>query len=153
MNQGSSKATRLLALLTLAVFACGLLLVLLTGAALYRRLVDRGEESYRRRTALQYLTTRVRQAEAVKIEDFQGCPALVLEETSEGEAILTRVYCHGGWLRELYALPEAELSPEDGAPLLEAGTLELSRDRSLLSLTLDGSRIFLWLPQGTEAGP
>lgn len=46
------------------VFAGCVLGVLLTGADAYQRLTDRGQETFDERTAAQYLTTRVRQADA-----------------------------------------------------------------------------------------
>lgn len=53
----------LLALLLLLVFAVCVLSVLLTGAGTYQTLTRRDQDSYDRRTAAQYLATRVRQAD------------------------------------------------------------------------------------------
>lgn len=147
MKKKHEAVTGLGGLLVLAVFALCILLVLLTGADLYRGLVESGEESYLRRTALQYLTTRVRQAESVEIGSFDGCDALILEE----EGALTRVYCYDGWLRELYTVPEATASAGAGEKLLEAESLTLKREENLLTLTLDGETLYLWLPTGKEA--
>lgn len=147
MKENSSQMTQVLALLTLTVFALCLLLVLLSGASCYRNLVDRGEESYGRRTAVQYLTTRVRQAQRVEIGDFEGCEALILEETVEDECYTTRVYCYEGWLRELYTVPGAKLPPNAGTAVLEAENLELSREGSLLRIGLNGEELLLQLPE------
>ena len=147
MKDNASRITQVLALLTLTVFALCVLLVLLTGASCYRGLVDRGEDSYARRTALQYLTTRVRQAETVEIGEFEGCEALILEETIDGECYTTRVYCYGGWLRELYTVPGAKLPPKAGAEILEAETLELTREGSLLRVKLGAEELLLHLPE------
>ena len=147
MKDNPSRMTQVLALLTLTVFALCVLLVLLTGASCYRGLVDRGEDSYARRTALQYLTTRVRQAERVEIGEFEGCKALILEETVEGECYTTRVYCYDGWLRELYTVPGAQLPPKAGAEILEGKTLELTQEGSLLRLTLGEEELLLHLPE------
>ena len=72
-EQENSKITGLMALLVFAVFAVCVLGVLLTGAGVYKRLVGSGAEDYSRRTAAQYVTTRVRQADragSVGLEDF-----------------------------------------------------------------------------------
>ena len=150
MKHNPSRMTQVLALLTLTVFALCVLLVLLTGASCYRGLVDRGEESYARRTAVQYLTTRVRQAQRVETGEFEGCEALLLEETVDGECYITKVYCHEGWLRELYAVPGAKLPLNAGTAILEAETLELNREGSLLTVKLDGETLLLHIP---EVGP
>ena len=57
MNETTRKWTDLMALLVFALFALCVLLVLLTGAKIYRNLVDRSRESYEARTAAQYITS------------------------------------------------------------------------------------------------
>ena len=150
MKNNSSSTGQVLALLCLTVFALCLLLVLLSGASCYRGLVERGEESYGRRTALQYLTTRIRQAEGVEVGDFEGCPALILEETVENETYTTKVYCYEGWLRELYTVPGAKLPPKAGTAILEAEELSLARDGDLLKVTLDAQELLVYLPGEVE---
>ena len=54
----------LMALLLFGVFAACVLAVLLTGANAYRRLTQRDQAAYLRRTCVQYLATRVRQADS-----------------------------------------------------------------------------------------
>ena len=78
----------LLALLLLGVFAVCVLSVLLTGAEGYRRLTERDREAYSWRTAAQYLTTKIRQADqwnGVSVENFGGRDALALTEEIGGE--------------------------------------------------------------------
>jgi len=116
----SFKQRRISALGTLAVFvlfALCMLSVLLSGAGAYRRLVQQGSESYALRTCEQYIATRVRQCargELVSVESFGECCALVLREDVEGVEYLTRIYCHEGWLMELFAAADGEFQPEDG---------------------------------------
>lgn len=124
----------LAALLLFGVFAVSVLAVLLTGAGAYRRLVERDRADYARRTAVQYVATRVRQADSlglVAVEDFQGVTALVLRE--EG-GYATRIYCHEGYIKELYAADEDLLVPWDGEEILAARGLELSLDDGLLTI-------------------
>ena len=70
-------------LLLFGVFAVCILSVLLTGADAYRRLSQRDQSGYEHRTASQYLTTRVRQADrlgGVRVDTFDGQDTLVLSE-------------------------------------------------------------------------
>lgn len=152
MKEKHYRITDVAALLVLSVFALCLLLVLLTGAEIYRGLVHSGEETYLRRTTLQYLTTRIRQAESVQIGNFAGCEALILEEAPDETGCTTRIYCCDGWLRELYCVPGAQVTPQDGEALLEAAELSLKQEGDLLTLTLDADSLYLWLPAGTEVG-
>lgn len=158
MMKHESKLPALMALTVFTLFALFLLLVLLSGADVYRDLTILGESDHLRRTAARYLTTRVRQAEAVRAGNFRGSQALILEETAGSETYLTRVYCHDGWLRELYTAESGSFSPEDGEKILEAEALALSEGPGLLQAELalcEGDVITLWLhiPAGQEVAP
>lgn len=156
-----TKLTDLMALLVFGIFALCVLLVLLTGADVYRNLVDRGGEYYQRRTAVQYIATRVRQGDAsggVTVAEFGGQDALVLREEIGGRTYLTRVYCCDGYIRELFTSESGSFSPEDGEKILEAAELSLALTDDLLTarITLtDGSQqeITLYLRSGEEADP
>ncbi|MDD3347747.1 DUF4860 domain-containing protein [Oscillibacter sp.] len=132
-----SQMDGLLALLVLSVFAVCILAVLLTGADTYGRLKQRDEASYDRRTAAQYLATKVRQADAdggvAMVTSFDGempvngvgmwptgGDTLFLEEIIDGAPYYTRVYYYDGYLRELFSDAAAEMAPEDGEKILEA---------------------------------
>lgn len=133
----------LAALLLFGVFAACVLAVLLTGAGAYRRLTARDQASYERRTCAQYIATRVRQADCmdhVSVEQFSGVSALRLAE--EG-GYVTRVYCYDGYLMELYAAEDAELTLEDGEKLMETAGLALSLKDGLLEIAVTG-------PDGAE---
>lgn len=126
----------LVALLLFGVFAACVLVVLLTGADAYRRLTERDQAAYERRTGVQYIATRVRQADhagGVAVEDFGGTDALIL---GADETYAARVYCYDGWLMELYCLAEEPMEPQDGQRIMEAEALALSLEDGLLEVTL-----------------
>ena len=137
------KLTDLMALLTFAVFGTCVLLVLLSGAKVYRQLAEDGQQQYARRTAAGYLTTRVRQAESVSVTDFDGTQALVFPETVDGRTYLTRVYCYEGSLRELFTAQSGSFSPEDGEILFPVQSLSLTMDANCLQAVIT-------LPDGTQ---
>lgn len=137
MKHKKSFLPTLAALLLLAVFATGVLGTLLGGAGVYRRLTSRDRASYDSRTCLQYIATRVRQAPGqVRTAVFGDGDALVIPETVEQETYLTRVYCHDGWLMELFAAADGDFSPEDGEKLLPAQGIALEQDDGLLKVML-----------------
>lgn len=124
------------ALLLFGIFAACVLAILLTGAGAYRRLTERDQVSYERRTCVQYIVTRVHQSDSmdqVSVEQFGGVPALKLLDEN---GYVTRVYCYDGWLMELYTSVDADLEPADGEQLLKADGLELSMDGNLLDITV-----------------
>lgn len=129
----------LLLLLLLSVFALCILLVLLGGADAYKDLNQRDQQSYDRRTAIQYLTTRVRQADrlgGLRVEPFGEGDALVFLETIQGEDYETRIYCWEGQLRELFAARGSQLGPEDGTVVLPTAALEAQLTDGVLTLRL-----------------
>lgn len=152
MREKRTKLTDLLAILVFVAFTLCVLLVLLFGAKVYRGLVGRGEESFRARTAAQYVTTRVHQAERVSVADFEGCQALVIPEEIDGAIYLTRVYCYDGYIRELFSGENAALSPEDGEKILPGASLIFSIEDNLLIVRLEEQEISLYL-RGKEASP
>jgi len=129
------------ALLVLAVFAVGVLGVLLGGAQAYRRLTARDDVTFDRRTCMQYLAGKVRQAPEVTVSRFGGGDALVIRETYNEKDYLTRIYCHNGWLMELFTADSGEFAPEDGEKILPVKALALTLAEGLLTaevLTEDG---------------
>ena len=110
----------LVGLLLFGVFAVCVLSVLLTGAKAYRRLTERDQAAYNRRTAAQYIATRVR--------------------LREGEGpFVTYVYCHDGYLMELYCAEDAGLEPQDGEKVLKADSLTAAMEDGLLTATIYGA--------------
>lgn len=149
--------TGLAALGLLGAFAVCLLSVLLGGAGIYAKLVHRGADGDEQRTACRYLASRVRSTNTadLSVGTFGDSDALLLAETVDGESYLTRVYCHDGWLMELYSAEAGAFSPEDGERLVPVKALHLSLEDGFLQLELDFgtavSRFDLSLRSGKEA--
>ena len=155
------KMGSLMALVLFAVFAVCVLTVLLTGADVYKRLVERDRDSYDRRTAVSYLTTRVRQAdrlEAVELQEFGGVQALVLSEEIEGADYATWIYCYDGYIRELFAAADSGLMPDAGDKVLEAEALSFGWEDDFLCVEVIASdgvpqSLKLHLRSGKEVTP
>ena len=164
MNNESKTAHSvgsLAALLLFAVFAVCVLSVLLTGAGIYRRLTERDQVAFDGRTAVRYVTTRVRQAdraEGLSLRQFEGLDALVVPEQIDGERYETWIYCYGGQLRELFIRSGTPAQPEDGGAVLAAESLtarwdEAHTGRLLAELKTESGReqLTLYLRCGGEA--
>lgn len=139
INQERSKITGLAALLVFTVFAVCILSVLLTGADVYQRIAEREEHNYDRRTAAQYITTRVRQADrsgSLSVESFGGVDVLVLREEIDGDSYETRVYCFEGYIRELFTVAGGDFTPGDGEKLLRAAGLSFQWETPVLSVEI-----------------
>lgn len=134
-NESNRMTVAVLALF--AVFAVAILGVLLGGAGVYRRLTRENSRHDNGRTAISYLAAKLRQAsapEAVQVGQFGDGQALLLTEDLDGSSCLTRIYCHDGWLMELFTLDEEGFSPEDGEKILPAESLHLAWSGELLTV-------------------
>lgn len=147
----------LAALLLFGVFAVCVTIVLLIGADAYRRLAARDETAHVRRICMQYIATRVRQAEGpdrISVEEFGGGNALALADSL---GCVTRVYYYDGHIMELYTDAGNILSPEAGEQVMEACGLEFSLEDGLLTVTVtdtegEQSTLRLSLHSGGEDG-
>lgn len=134
-----------LVLLVFAVFTVSILLVLLSGADTVQKLTQRDQRTYHHRTAVQYLTTKVRQsdqADAISIGETDGIPTLVLTEKIDGITYETRIYCYEGYLRELFCGKGAGLAATFGEEILPMADFQISLTDGMLSAELS-------LPDGT----
>jgi hypothetical protein len=142
-NEGKVKTlSAVAALLVLAVFALTILGVLLGGAGVYRRLTQHVAASADSRSAAQYLATKVRQAPLpgqIQVLPFGEGLALQIPETENG-AFVTRIYCHDGWLMELFCAEGSDLLPQDGEKVLPMERLTPSLEAGLLKLSITDSR-------------
>ena len=128
-----------------AVFAACVVMVLLFGAESYRGLSHRDRQSYQQRTAVQYLTTRIRQSDAdgmVFVGDFDTAQpnaagdTLFICEMLNGRTYYTRVYCHEGYLCELFAEASEAFEPGDGQRVLQAEGLQITQQGQVLTMKL-----------------
>ena len=151
MRTSKSKhaGNELMILLLFGVFSVSILGVLLSGAGVYRHLVWRDEHAYEQRTAAQYVTMRLRQsAGEVSVAPFGDGEALELWERIDGEAYVTRVYCSGGCLRELFSRGDAQVVPQDGQMVLAAKDMTFLLEEDLLTVRItntDGEKLDLIL--------
>ena len=138
-----NSITGVFTLLVFAVFMVCVLTILLTGADVVQSITQRDQRSYDQRTAVQYLTTRVRQADWAGGVSVSESGALLLREDIDGTSYDTSVYCHDGYLREMFYQTGYALPPEFGEEILPAVSFRASCEDQLLSVTLE-------MPDGTE---
>lgn len=147
--------TGVLALLVFAVFMVSVLLVLLSGADTLQRISSRDRRSYHHRTAVQYISTRIRQADCAfavssKAEELN---MLVLTERMEGRDFETRIYCCEGYLREMFCEKGSSLPPEFGEEILPMDGFCAACDGGSVRVKLDfpdgsSEELFLMLRSG-----
>ena len=140
-----SNISTVAALLTFAVFAVCVVSVLLYGAKAYKNLTGVDSENYTYRTCAQFINTKLHQgvcADRVSTGRFGDGDCIIFEETIEGDDYLTGLYCHDGWLCELFISKDAgfeSFEPQDGEKVLEASVLQTSLKDGLLSVAINDS--------------
>ena len=129
----------LLVLLVFAVFMVSALLVLLSGADIVQGITQRDQKNYEQRTAVQYIATRVRQADqagAVSVRTTEMGDSLILAEEIDGIRFETIVYCYDGYLREMFYASGLDAGAEFGEKILPAEQFYVSDCGDYLDLDI-----------------
>ena len=164
MNESRSSQKQnlsgLMVLLLFGVFAVCILVVLLSGTSVYDRLTRRDEAVFDSRSAVQYLATRVHQAEnadAVSLRIGEdGGAVLCIRQTYGDEMYETLLYCREGWLFELFEESGADVDTFAGEKILPVESLAGSFDNGLLTLSIkdeNGEQQVVLLLRGGEVLP
>ena len=147
-------------LLLFGVFAVCILVVLLSGTSVYDRLTRRDEAAFDSRSAVQYLATRVHQAEnadAVSLRTGEdGGAVLCIRQAYGDEMYETLLYCREGWLCELFEESGADVDTVAGEKILPVESLAGSFDTGLLTLSIkdeNGEQQVVLLLRGGEVLP
>ena len=129
IHSGGNGLRRVVVVCLAGLFALLAMGVTLLGTGVYRAVAGDADANSTQRTALSYVVNQIRRADAggVAVGTFGGADALRLTETGEdGSVYVTLIYCFEGSLMELYMEEGTGLAPEDGMPLLELSSLDLS---------------------------
>lgn len=141
-----SSISSLAPLLLFVIFTTCILSVLLTGADVYQKISERDQNSFQCRTTAQYITTRLRQSDAVGMSFVGDFHALAPEDSGNtlficeelgGRTFYTRIYCHDGYLRELFAEASLSFSPEAGEKILAINDLTFRKQDDLLYIEIE----------------
>jgi len=145
-------------LIVFCVFAFSVLMVLMLGANTYSHITEMSREEHAERTVLSYIWTKVRNSDEggnIRIDDFQGLPALCIFEEVSGIQYRTLIYHYDNWVYELFSEADIVLDPEDGIKIIQAEFLHLEElDYGLISVS-SGTRTLLISPRSraVETGP
>lgn len=140
MSIGTVAPLALFAVITVCIVA-----VLLTGANTYKSFTDRDSASYDHRTVSRYLTARMRQSDAEGayfVGDFTSTApqsegdTFFFCETFGDETYHTRIYCHDGYLCELFALAGEPFEPEDGEKIIKAQSLHFTVNEGTVTVDI-----------------
>ena len=130
MKRYVHAADAIFALILFAAFAVSILMVLTTGAQAYQKVRTSVENHYSENTCVSYIVMKLRHYDDaacnVSLGDVEGVPALILSEIVDGEEIITAIYYHEGYVKEIYADSGYEFTLDDGFQIIEAQELTLT---------------------------
>lgn len=125
------SADMLSSLLLFGVYVLFLLLMLLFAAGAYQNAVRGTEENCNLRTAMSYITVKIRQHDNgrdVFPGEIQNTPALCMTDEIDGKTYITYIYLYNGELKELFTAEKSNAS-------LPMGTYIASLDSFLIEET------------------
>lgn len=114
--------------LLLLIFTMFTLMLAGTGAAVYKNSTTHLNENYTSRTAIAYISEKVRQhnsAGDIFFSEVEGNAALVLREAIEEETFLTYIYHYDGALCELFVREDTVPMAQSGSRIVELESLEI----------------------------
>ncbi|MBQ9513072.1 MAG: DUF4860 domain-containing protein [Lachnospiraceae bacterium] len=143
-NKSPHKVQTIAVVLLLLMFAFASLLLIALGASVYEKNVTDMQEVSKDRTALAYVTQKVRQADAkgsircgafpVPWESSYHSDALIFTKEIRGENYDTYLYAYDGSLCELTVRQGSDITPDMGAPILPAEALIVREDEAITGL-------------------
>lgn len=138
-NEQKHAVTLLFFVLLLMMFAGSAFLLILFGSHIYQSGTKKLDENYTIRTAVAYVSEKVRQheeAECISMENLDGIPALRLKESIQDDVFYTYIYFYDNALRELFIRPDIPPSPEMGTVIVELAGFSITEDpKGFLTVT------------------
>lgn len=111
------------------IFALSAIFLITIGANIYGKTMTNMENNFDTRTALAYITEKVRQSDLenqISVGELDGCPALIISSGTEDNQYKTYLYEYQGSLKELMMKQDIQLSPSAGQDILAVSDFELS---------------------------
>lgn len=126
-------------LVPLMIFALLAMLLITMGISVYSGVINGSEENYSRRTAVSYISNRVRRADragSVTLGEYGGSDALLIGNEYNDTAYVTIIYYYNGYIRELFCKADAEIDVNGGASLMPAKEFSISTGDGFVTITV-----------------
>lgn len=111
------------------IFALSAIFLITIGADIYGKTMNNMERNFDARTALAYITEKVRQSDLenqIDLGELDGCPALIISSGTEQNQYKTYLYEYQGTLKELMMKQDVLLSPSAGQDILAVSDFTLT---------------------------
>ena len=128
----SGRVRGLFTFALLCVYALLCCLLVLAGLRVYNGARENTEMNYDGRTALAYITAKLRGGAELRLSEDVLC----FGEDVDGERYYSYIYCREGYLCEYFGSAEREVDPQLGEPLAKASSLKAVQEGELVCVKL-----------------
>lgn len=111
------------------IFALSAIFLITIGANIYGKTMNNMENNFDARTALAYITEKIRQSDLenrIDVGELDGCPALIISSGTEENQYRTYLYEYQGTLKELMIKRDIQLGPSAGQDILAVSAFKLT---------------------------
>lgn len=141
-NRGQFHTDGIAAMIAYAVLAAGIVVVLLAGIGVYRRVCARDMEAGNERICIQYLVTKVRSAESgrdVSVETLDGgVKSLCITENVGDRKFSTYIFCADGMLKEVFTAYGEKPDVKSGEKLVPMSNMDIFGENGILTIVITG---------------
>ena len=133
--QKKYTAIRLLPVLLILLFSMLSLMLVLSGAGVYKNTVENTRRNNEVRASLSYVSNKVRSADSstIRIEQRNNISVLLFTESIEDTVYETMIYVYDGSLREMFSRQGRTFHPE----IVPISSFEAKLENHLLSLRME----------------
>lgn len=110
------------------MFAFSAVILVIFGANVYEKTIQNMDHNFNSRTAISYITEKVRQSDAdgaISIQTIDGIDILVLAETIDDVEYATYLYETDGSIHELFSRSDLPFDPQAGQKILSVSSFSL----------------------------
>lgn len=121
LNTKKHSGSTLFTILLLFIFILFTLFLSGMGAAIYKNCTANLNENYTSRTAIAYLSEKIRQhnsKDSIYLSEIEGHEALVFRELIHDEPFLTYIYHYNNALYELFTREDTAAAVQSGSPVV-----------------------------------
>lgn len=122
------------------VFALSAIFLITIGANIYGKTVNNMEDNFNSRTALAYVTEKMRQSDSsdsFSIGTYYECPALIISSKIANTQYYTYLYEYNGYLKELMIREGITLDPDTGQNIIAVSDFRLTQiNEHLMNCTI-----------------
>jgi len=140
MKRRTNKSIESFIVIILMIIVLAAVVILMnSGRIAYSRIVDNSNGIQNARTALSYLSMKVRQNDmegSMEYREgyFNGTDALVIRHGGAEEGMITYIFHDGTSLREAYVMADREADPEDAIKIVDIDdfVMVLEEDKGMI---------------------